>query len=103
MREIENSRKMLYRPAIMPSAPKVIRMKKRGARGTLNRDSVMDAALEIADRDGLDAVTIRAIAGRLSVTPMALYTYFSDKDALFEGMRDRAVVRANIMSPAGRR
>lgn len=98
---MENCRKMLYRPATGPRSSKV-KMKSKGARGTLNRDSVMDTALEIADRDGLDAVTIRAIARQLGVTPMALYTYFSDKNALYEGMRERAVVRANIMSPAGR-
>jgi len=50
---------------------------------------VTDAALAIADRDGFDAVTMRAIAAEVGATPMALYAYFSDKNALYAGMRER--------------
>jgi AcrR family transcriptional regulator len=49
----------------------------------------MDAALAIADRDGFRAVTMRAIAAEVGATPMALYAYFSNKNALYAGMRDR--------------
>jgi AcrR family transcriptional regulator len=51
----------------------------------------MDAALAIADRKGFDAVTMRAIAAEVGATPMALYAYFSDKSALYAGMRERMV------------
>jgi AcrR family transcriptional regulator len=64
-------------------------MKKRSVRGTITRDSVMDAALAIADRDGFSGVTIRGIAAKVGSTPMALYTYFPDKHGLHEGMRGR--------------
>jgi AcrR family transcriptional regulator len=64
-------------------------MRKRSARGTISRESVTDAALAIADRDGFDAVTMRAIAAEVGATPMALYAYFSDKNALYAGMRER--------------
>jgi AcrR family transcriptional regulator len=53
----------------------------------------MDAALALADRDGLDAVTIRALAAEVGMPPMTLYAHFADKDALFEGMRTRLVER----------
>jgi TetR/AcrR family tetracycline transcriptional repressor len=69
-------------------------MKKASARGTITRESVMDVALAVADRDGFDGVTIRAIAVEIGATPMALYTYFSNKHALYDGMRDRIVARA---------
>lgn len=59
----------------------------------MTRESVADAALSIADRDGFDAVTIRAVAAEVGATPMALYTYFADKDALYEGMRERMFAR----------
>jgi AcrR family transcriptional regulator len=49
----------------------------------------MDAALAIADRGGFRAVTMRAIAAEVGATPMALYAYFSNKNALYAGMRDR--------------
>jgi AcrR family transcriptional regulator len=55
----------------------------------LSRDSVMDAALALADRDGFGALTMRAIATEVGATPMALYAYFSDKTALYAGMRER--------------
>ena len=68
-------------------------MKKRSARGTLTRESVMDAALAVADRDGFEGVTLRAVAAEVSASPMALYTYFSDKDALYAGMRGHLFAR----------
>ena len=64
-------------------------MKKRPSRGTITRESVVDAALAIADRDGFDGVTLRAIAAEVGTTPMALYTYFPNKEALYGGMRER--------------
>jgi len=64
-------------------------MRKRSARGTMSRETVVDAALAIADRAGFDAVTMRAIAAEVGATPMALYAYFSDKNALYGGMRER--------------
>jgi AcrR family transcriptional regulator len=64
-------------------------MRKRSARGTISRESVADAALAIADRAGFDAVTMRAVAAEVGATPMALYAYFSDKNALYAGMRER--------------
>jgi AcrR family transcriptional regulator len=73
-------------------------MKKRSARGTITHDSVMDAALTIADRDGFNGVTIRAIALEVGATPMALYTYFPHKDGLYEGMRGRLLARISAAS-----
>jgi AcrR family transcriptional regulator len=64
-------------------------MRKRSARGTISRESVTDAALAIADRDGFGAVTMRAIAAEVGATAMALYAYFSNKNALYAGMRER--------------
>lgn len=77
-------------------------MKKRSARGTITREAIADAALAIADRDGLDGVTMRAIATEMGATPMALYTYFGDKDALYEGMRERIFAHASIPAASPR-
>jgi TetR/AcrR family transcriptional regulator, tetracycline repressor protein len=57
-------------------------------RAKLDRQVVVDAALQIADAEGLDAVTIRRLAQELSVTPMALYWHFKDKDALLAAVAD---------------
>ena len=45
--------------------------------------------MELADADGLDAVTIRRLAQDLGVTPMALYWHFTDKDALLLAIAER--------------
>jgi TetR/AcrR family tetracycline transcriptional repressor len=58
-------------------------------RARLDRNLVVDAALAVADDEGLEAVTIRRLAQELSVTPMALYWHFKDKDALLAAVADR--------------
>ena len=54
----------------------------------LARAKVLAAALEIADAEGLDALTFRRLAARLDVTPMALYRYVANKEALLDGLGD---------------
>ncbi|MFI0352572.1 TetR/AcrR family transcriptional regulator [Actinomadura sp. 9N407] len=62
---------------------------------TLNRDSIIEAVLAITRADGLDAVTMRAVAARFDVTPMALYRHITDRDELVRLVADRvgALVR----------
>ncbi|MDI2126511.1 TetR/AcrR family transcriptional regulator [Yinghuangia seranimata] len=55
------------------------------------REEVLDAALAIADEAGLDAVSMRAVADRLGVTPMALYRHVDGKDALLDGLVGRVL------------
>lgn len=54
----------------------------------LSRDVVVERALQVADAEGLDAVTIRRLATELAVTPMALYWHFRTKDDLLGGLAD---------------
>jgi TetR/AcrR family tetracycline transcriptional repressor len=60
-----------------------------GERARLTRAAVVDQALALADRSGLDALTIRKLATELGVTPMALYWHFRGKDELLEGLAER--------------
>lgn len=48
--------------------------------------------MTIADKDGLGAVSMRAVAGYVGVTPMALYRHFSSKLELLDSMVERLVV-----------
>jgi AcrR family transcriptional regulator len=66
-------------------------------RERLSRDAIVSSALEIADREGLEAVTIRRLAAENSVTPMALYWHFTDKDAVLDGIAER--IYANVVLP----
>jgi AcrR family transcriptional regulator len=55
------------------------------------RQEILDAALAIADEDGLEAVSMRAVAQRVGVTAMALYPHFGSKDALLDGLVGRVL------------
>lgn len=55
----------------------------------LTKDAVVDRALELADTQGLDALTIRKLATELGVTPMALYWHFRSKEELLGGLVER--------------
>ncbi|MFW0787779.1 TetR/AcrR family transcriptional regulator C-terminal domain-containing protein [Gordonia sp. CPCC 206044] len=63
--------------------------KAEGAR--LNRVAVVDRALDIADREGLDAVSVRRMAQEFDVTPMALYWHFKNRDEMRAALGDRIV------------
>jgi AcrR family transcriptional regulator len=55
------------------------------------RAEILDAAIALADAEGLAAMTMRAVAQRVGVTAMALYGYFPDKDSLLDAMADRVI------------
>ena len=50
---------------------------------------MVDAALALADSEGLAALTIRRLAQALGVTPTALYWHFPDKQAVLDALGDR--------------
>lgn len=60
----------------------------RGPRQRTTVDAVVGVAIEIADADGLAAVTMRAVATRLGIATMATYTYVPGKAELLDLMLD---------------
>ena len=66
---------------------------RHGPRQGLSIDAVVDAATELADAEGLDAVTMRRVAQGLGVVPMTLYTYVPGKAELLDLMLDAAYAR----------
>ncbi|WP_280236636.1 TetR/AcrR family transcriptional regulator C-terminal domain-containing protein [Nocardia cyriacigeorgica] len=68
------------------------------ARVPLSHDRIALAAIELADAEGLGAVSMRRLAEHLGVATMAPYRYISGKDDLFELMVDMA--HADIDLPA---
>lgn len=55
------------------------------------RQVILDAAMALADERGLDAVSMRAVAGRVGVTPMALYPHVGSKAELLDAMMGRLI------------
>ncbi|MFE1941257.1 TetR/AcrR family transcriptional regulator [Streptomyces massasporeus] len=62
------------------------RASDRGRYGRLNRERVLAAALELVDREGLSALSMRRLGAELGVEAMALYRYAASKDALLDGL-----------------
>ena len=71
-------------PPMVPTPPP----RRRGPRPRYSREDVARAAVAIADADGLDAVTFRAVAARLGTGVMSLYNYVPDKQALVYDMAE---------------
>ena len=62
-----------------------------GGLAELDVDRIAAAALQVSDELGETGLTMRAVADRLGVTPMALYHHVDDKSALVALMVDRAI------------
>jgi AcrR family transcriptional regulator len=60
-------------------------------RRRLNRTTVLEAALELVDREGVEALTMRRLAGSLGVEAMSLYTHVANKDALLDGVVEQVM------------
>ncbi|MCX5582652.1 TetR/AcrR family transcriptional regulator [Streptomyces erythrochromogenes] len=76
---------LLWREPGQPAQPG-----RRGPRQGLSVDAVVRAATVLADEEGLAALTMRALAQRLGVTPMTVYTYVPGKAELLDLMLDDA-------------
>lgn len=67
---------------------------KNGRPRAVTLDAVLDAATELADDEGLDAVSFRALADRLGVSPMAIHRTTGGVDALQHALVSRIVGEA---------
>ena len=64
----------------------------------LSRDRILERAVQIADADGIEALTMRRLADDLGFEAMSLYRHVKNKDDVLDGIVD--VVLAEIESPA---
>jgi AcrR family transcriptional regulator len=62
---------------------------RRRRRRQLTREAITEAALELVDAEGLDALSMRNVAERLGVQASALYGHVSGKQELIQLMLDR--------------
>ena len=57
-------------------------------RGPLTREKVLRSALALADRGGLEALTMRNLGGAVGVEAMSLYNHVANKEDLLDGLVD---------------
>jgi AcrR family transcriptional regulator len=55
----------------------------------LMRERILDATIELARQEGLEGVSIRKIAERVGVSHMLLYSYFENRAAILQSLRER--------------
>src|SRR5664279_952506 len=75
-------------------APSIWLRPEHGSRGPtprLTRPGVAAAAIELADADGMAAVTMRSVASALGTAPASLYRVIESRDELLELMTDTAI------------
>jgi AcrR family transcriptional regulator len=70
-------------------------------RSLLSPEQVATAALELLDREGFDALSMRRLAADLGVGTMTLYGYFRSKDELLDAVVDAAVAEREPFSFEG--
>jgi AcrR family transcriptional regulator len=74
----------------------------RGPVRTLDHVTITDAAVAIADEEGLEAVSIRKIAGRIDRSAMSLYRHIDSKNDVYELMFDAVLGELDLPArPAG--
>jgi len=61
------------------------------SRARLDRDRIVEAAVALVDRDGIEGLSMRKLGHELTVEAMALYHYFPSKDALLDAIVEAVV------------
>src|SRR6476619_2421969 len=74
------------------------RTEEAATRAPVNRDLAVERALAVADREGIQAVTMRRLARELGVEAASLYHHVSGKDEILDGLVD--LVSAEIELPS---
>src|SRR5690242_13042855 len=65
----------------------------------LSRDRILRAALDLADRDGFEACTMRRLGAQLGVEAMSLYRYVTNKEDLLSGLVDLVFAEVELEEP----
>ncbi|MCK9931861.1 TetR/AcrR family transcriptional regulator C-terminal domain-containing protein [Frankia sp. Mgl5] len=86
--------------SVDPAKPRGAGDRPAASRAGLSRERIVAVALEIADAEGLDAVSMRRVAAMLGVGTMTLYTHVQDKEALLELMLD-ALTAEHLLADTG--
>src|ERR671938_680342 len=71
-------------------------MRRSPTQPELSREAILDAALVLIEREGLDALSMRRLAAELDVGTMTLYGYFADKRELLDALVDSVAAAAPL-------
>ena len=75
------------------------RSSARPPRAPLTRERILHAAIEVADQNGIEALTMRRLGHRLGVEAMSLYNHVEDKNDILDGVVE--LIAAQFEVPTG--
>jgi AcrR family transcriptional regulator len=64
--------------------------------GPITRAAVLNAALEIVDRDGVDGLSMRRLAEAVGRDPMVIYRHVSNKAAVLDGVAEIVFAQLSV-------
>ena len=76
------------------------RPRKTAAQLTKTRELILDTAYAILQAEGPQAITSRAVAERMGVSHMALYTYFKNQAAILSALGERETAKFHAQQQA---
>lgn len=68
----------------------------KSSRPALTREAIITTALEIVDREGLEALSMRHLGAALEVDPMAVYYHIPNKEALLDGLVEAVMAEIDL-------
>src|SRR5438046_9742917 len=71
------------------------------SRAPLSRDRILQAALELVDEGGIEALSMRKLGQKLGFEAMSLYNHVANKDDLIDGILDLVLAEGELPSPDG--
>lgn len=69
---------------------------RNATRTRLSREAVLHTAIALADRGGIDALTMRALADELGVEAMSIYYHLPNKNAILDGVVEEVFAEIEI-------
>lgn len=69
------------------------------SRSAYRREQILDAALLLADRDGLEGLTVRKLCAEVGISAPIIYRHFADKDAIVRGLIARLLSSEQLEAP----
>jgi AcrR family transcriptional regulator len=86
-------------PELPPPPWERARKTRAAPRAPLSRDAIVEAALRVVDREGLEGTSMRRVAEELGTAPSALYWHVRNKDELLQLVLDRVVGEIELPPP----
>ncbi len=77
------------------------RGRPRRGQEPLSRRRIVDAAMALAEAEGVERLTMRGVAKRLGVDAMSLYNHVASRDALLDAITEAVLAGLRLPAPSG--